>query len=586
MMIGNMGNVAALTDRLALMPDQMLPRLAQQYKGDAITLSLILGEKQRRDHVRNSVKTQAAAQQPKVNDQIVASMQPQQLPEDVGIGALPVPNMQQMADGGIAGYADGDLIAQNEPVVRMAGGGHIPRYQGNLQDGSVVRGSVLSGTGFDIPGYQQASTPQFIVPQQGAPENTPILRRWYEEAQETGRQYQIEQAKARIAAGVGTAADRAILAEAAQRAPTTAQDLAQFDAATNRYMAEREAAKASAATKTDTAGKEAKPEKTDYSLLNNLFGTPRAAGAGIGALKPQTPTNFASTYNKLYQATVAEDPAAKERKELGSEIVGGAEARLARLKEEQAARGDVYKGREERLTKREQELEKSGEKNTGLALLEAGLSIMSTPGHWAQAVGKGAQVGTARYAEGLDKLRAAKERLSDARDRMEDLKINRDDMNARELRQANNEIDAAKVDARKLGIEGIMAAAGVKEKRAGAMFDATVREALTREEIQGRKEVAGMEAASRERLAMLPSAQERIALLLGGGNLEKGLARFTDIQAGKFNPATAYTEYLSKRKEGETILSPQEFVTQIKSIQALMGGGPPKPVDTTKPDRS
>lgn len=102
-MIGNMGDVANLTDKLALMPDQMLPRLAQQYKADAITLSLILSEKNRRDKLRNASKMQAAAPQPKVNDQIVASMQ--QMPEDVGIGALPAPNMQQMADGGIAGYA-------------------------------------------------------------------------------------------------------------------------------------------------------------------------------------------------------------------------------------------------------------------------------------------------------------------------------------------------------------------------------------------------------------------------------------------------------------------------------------------------
>ena len=41
-MMGNMGEIATLTDKLAVMPDQMLPRLAQQYKGDAITLSLIL----------------------------------------------------------------------------------------------------------------------------------------------------------------------------------------------------------------------------------------------------------------------------------------------------------------------------------------------------------------------------------------------------------------------------------------------------------------------------------------------------------------------------------------------------------------
>lgn len=124
-MMNAMGQVATLSDKLALMPDNMLPRLAQQYKGDAITLSLILGEKNRRDRVRNTLKAEAGAQpQPKVNDQVVSEMQ---MPEEVGIGALPAPNMQRMADGGIAGYADGDLVAQNEPVLRMAEGG-VARY--------------------------------------------------------------------------------------------------------------------------------------------------------------------------------------------------------------------------------------------------------------------------------------------------------------------------------------------------------------------------------------------------------------------------------------------------------------------------
>lgn len=129
--MNTMGEVATLTDKLALMPDQMLPRLAQQYKNDAITLSLILGEKNRRDRVRNAPKMQAAAAQPKVNDAVVAGMQPQ-LPEQVGIGALPAPNMQQMADGGIAGMPEDDgasLLYHNEPVMRMAGGG-VARYNG------------------------------------------------------------------------------------------------------------------------------------------------------------------------------------------------------------------------------------------------------------------------------------------------------------------------------------------------------------------------------------------------------------------------------------------------------------------------
>ena len=72
----------------------------------------------------------------------------------------------------------------------------------------------------------------------------------------------------------------------------------------------------------------------------------------------------------------------------------------------------------------------------------------------------------------------------------------------------------------------------------------------------------------------MPGANERIALLLGGGNLEKGLTRLADIQAGKFNPMTAYTEYLSKRKEGDTTLTPAEFVSQVRAVSALMAGTP------------
>ena len=145
-MMNTMGEVATLTDKLAMMPDNMLPRLAQQYKSDAITLSLILGEKNRRDRMRNSVKTQAGAQpQAKVNDQIVAGMQ--QLPEEVGIGALPAPNMQRMADGGIAGYdmspdANSQLMYNNEPVMRMADGG-VARY---ADEGLVNENPLAIGT--------------------------------------------------------------------------------------------------------------------------------------------------------------------------------------------------------------------------------------------------------------------------------------------------------------------------------------------------------------------------------------------------------------------------------------------------------
>ena len=101
---------AKFSDQLSTMPDQMLPRLAQQYKNDAITLSLILSEKNRRERTRGAASAQQGGQpQPKVNDAVVSELM-QQLPEDVGIGQLPTPNMDQMYDGGLVSFAGGGAV--------------------------------------------------------------------------------------------------------------------------------------------------------------------------------------------------------------------------------------------------------------------------------------------------------------------------------------------------------------------------------------------------------------------------------------------------------------------------------------------
>ena len=58
---------------------------------------------------------------------------PPQLPEQQGIGQLPAPNMEQMADGGIAGYADGGEI-------RMAGGTPSSMFENVSEDEMRARG--------------------------------------------------------------------------------------------------------------------------------------------------------------------------------------------------------------------------------------------------------------------------------------------------------------------------------------------------------------------------------------------------------------------------------------------------------------
>ena len=149
-----------ITSQLRMMDDRALQQYAAMHKTDPYVFPLAFQESQNRQKIRMSGQAQMAGQEmPKVNDAALMAMSPQaappQAPQGQGISNLPAPNMQRMADGGIAGYEDDEegmatggmggmfnFAQQSEPVVRMAGGGHIPRYQGVSidagGDGSVV----------------------------------------------------------------------------------------------------------------------------------------------------------------------------------------------------------------------------------------------------------------------------------------------------------------------------------------------------------------------------------------------------------------------------------------------------------------
>ena len=143
-----------ITSQLRMMDDRALQQYAAMHKSDPYVFPLAFQESQNRQKVRMSGQAQMGGQEmPKVNDAALMAMAPQaapqQAPQGQGISNLPAPNMQRMADGGIAGYEDDEegmatggmggmfnFAQQSEPVVRMAGGGHIPRYQGvAIEDG-------------------------------------------------------------------------------------------------------------------------------------------------------------------------------------------------------------------------------------------------------------------------------------------------------------------------------------------------------------------------------------------------------------------------------------------------------------------
>jgi len=112
-----MFNVNQITSELAKMADPMLQKYAAMHKNDPYTVALAVGESNRRKAIRTAAQGRAAGQQqPKVVDQDIAEMSGVDamgnmtgaLPENIGIGRLPAPNMAPIgkAEGGIIGYAD------------------------------------------------------------------------------------------------------------------------------------------------------------------------------------------------------------------------------------------------------------------------------------------------------------------------------------------------------------------------------------------------------------------------------------------------------------------------------------------------
>ena len=140
--------IDALTTMLAGMDARGRQAYAAQHRNDPAVVATAV-------HVNNTVKAaerakamQAAGPMPTVVDQNIAAMSPApvaqtQLPENRGIAQIPTPNIQRMADGGIAGYEDDEegmatggmggmfnFAQQSEPVVRMAGGGAVEFSKG------------------------------------------------------------------------------------------------------------------------------------------------------------------------------------------------------------------------------------------------------------------------------------------------------------------------------------------------------------------------------------------------------------------------------------------------------------------------
>lgn len=138
-------NVNALQKTLSAMPLDRLQQYAQLHKNDPYVVAMALSVANTKKEAMAIQQGQAGQQQmPKVVDQDIAQIAPQQqpapamgaaqqLPENQGIGQLPAPNMQKMAEGGIVAFGDGGEVPRfsgqyGSRVGNMGGVSSIPYY--------------------------------------------------------------------------------------------------------------------------------------------------------------------------------------------------------------------------------------------------------------------------------------------------------------------------------------------------------------------------------------------------------------------------------------------------------------------------
>lgn len=522
-------NVNQLTSQLRMMPDQALQRMAMMYKNDPYILPMVISEDTARKKMRAAAQAQMAQPQPKVADQAIMAMAPQ----EAGIAQLPAPNMQNMADGGIAGQADDmEFAERSEPVVRMAGGG-VPGYQaGGQPTGITARGQAVGVTPYGgiyggerlLPtttGYEGMSIEEF-------------LRTAYNDVSEAVKRLYDKIPKESLAQVV-------------------AEDLAK-----QRSMEAAQRPAAGGARSAGIGGPQA-GEREAYEAMMAGAPQPGASGAAPGARPPAgsgaaVPTGGGVGMPSVESAkrTAAEfldaKAAEKQLADYQKSETAAVEAARERRKKAMENQGKAYTGLEALLKKEEEGAKGELEQSKAMAILNAGLAMMAGSSPRAlENIGKGAMVGTGQYAEALkDFKKSAKERQRALADIEQARRAEaRADTDAQ--LKFEEKADERLANARKFGVEGLLNI-GIKNA------DAARQIYTTQVEQQG--------AMSRVK------ASDPLALYraLGDGNIKRG---FEFAQTARVEPMTKqklFSEYMKN-----PLADPAKFGEYVQQYERQFG---------------
>ncbi len=285
------------------------------------------------------------------------------------------------------------------------------------------------------------------------------------------------------------------------------------------------------------------------------FASYDAAKAGLQDLY-KTPESF----NQYEQA----------RKDQAGAGVGIAQEAAGRTKDFYDKLGEFGLKQEERLKAREGKLEEDTAKNKGLAILEAGLAMMSgTSANAFENIGKGAMSGVANYKKGLAALNDRKDRLDDAYNQLETARYSDKKDRFQQIEAAQKNVDAAKLGIYQATTDIAAKRTDLDSKQATALADATVKSVEAQRDRQSREAIAG---------ASSPLALYKV---LGDGDAKQGMIMAKQIEAGKFSVQDAYAKYLTAFAGKTTLEKPMDFTTFASqfAFSAPPGGGKVRTLD-------
>lgn len=555
------GNVMQITSTLRGMSDQQLQQYAAMHKSDPFVFPLAFQESQTRQQMRAGSLAQRAGQKPPpVVDQDLQQMTPtpitggagqaitgghgqaiNALPEEQGIGALNAPNLQRMADGGIAGYADGGPqqpgmfnYAQMAPAV-------------DLHPNSGMTPRSMAGGG--ITGYADAvATAPIRATNPGGPGG---MQYYLDVPDDPSERVMFKTLRGKLFGNEKVPPElgklKGQLFKTQEEAQTAYNDaLGKKSTATatpaTPPAAETPAVESKESPKAEDVLAEPAAPKTPWSP-GITAPTLQASGVALG--RAPTAANAKEQANMFYNPNDIKNMLAEDVTETGVQNVQNAEA-LRKLMENRPTLG---KKQEERLAAEEAKEPELKEQNKDMALLQAGLAVLGGDSPYAFKNLSRAAVGVEAYKEGLKDIKKAHDLRQQALDHIDDMRdaqsIGDQNLAYTEKQKAGDKMLAA----RHAATSGFASALGVSGQIGERIFDNEnnnyAANQRTNAEVGSRTALGNAQLQMEANKLNMPPAEARMAMILGGptGDLETGLKKLAEIQSGKVNPLQSFLDY-------------------------------------------